>query len=168
MPLYFCLLLSLVLHLAMVIGPRWLASKTQVVEPPRIEVTLVPETPPPPPIDSVTTVEPPPPIAAPQPPAPVPTTKPAAKRIQGAALRRAQAALSEHLLYPPEAVRRELEGDVILLLLLDRDGRIQSIELARSSGHALLDQAAISAATRIGSLPGNPAQTLLPVSFRLQ
>jgi hypothetical protein len=32
----------------------------------------------------------------------------------------------------------------------------------------VLDQAALDAARRIGTLPGNPRQTLFPVSFRLQ
>ena len=44
----------------------------------------------------------------------------------GIPLRRAQAALSEHLFYPPEAIARGLEGDVILLLTLSDSGQIVS------------------------------------------
>jgi protein TonB len=83
-------------------------------------------------------------------------------------LQHAQAALSKHLFYPPAAVEQGLEGDVVLLLALDENGRILTAEIATSSGHALLDQAALDAARQIGALPGNPRQTLLPVSFRLQ
>ena len=167
MPFYFSLLqslaLSLALHLAMVFGPLWLGTKQPPPPSPRIEAQLVPVAMPPATqtaetISTETTpVSPPPPSTAPVP-----------KKIAGAALRRAQGALSEHLLYPPEAVRQGLEGEVVLLLKLAADGRIVGIEIASSSGHALLDQAAISAAGNIGALPGNPPQTLLPVSFRLQ
>ena len=56
----------------------------------------------------------------------------------------------------------------MLLLALDENGRILTAEIAKSSGHVLLDQAALDAARHIGALPGNPRQTLLPVSFRLR
>ncbi len=84
------------------------------------------------------------------------------------ATQKAQAALAKFLLYPEEAIAKGLEGEAILLLHLDPAGRILRAEIARSSGHAILDQAALSAAQRIGALPGNPQQTLLPVAFRLQ
>jgi protein TonB len=89
------------------------------------------------------------------------------QRLEGGSLRRAQAALSQHLFYPPDAIARGLEGDVILLLTLAPNGQLASAEIARSSGHALLDQAALDAARHIGMLPGNPRQTLFPVKFRL-
>ncbi len=57
---------------------------------------------------------------------------------------------------------------MILLLSLAENGQLISASIARSSGHALLDQAALDAARNIGVLPGNPRQTLFPVSFRLQ
>ena len=90
------------------------------------------------------------------------------RSLQGARLRRAQAALSKHLFYPPQAVAMGLEGEVILLLSLSENGQLVSAAVARSSGHAMLDQAALDAARHIGALPGNPRQTLFPVSFRLQ
>ena len=70
--------------------------------------------------------------------------------------------------YPPEAVARGIEGEVILLLNLSDNGELVSASIARSSGHPLLDQAALDAARHIGALPGNPRQTLFPVSFRLR
>jgi protein TonB len=97
-----------------------------------------------------------------------PPPRRAPRTLSGSALRHAQAALSKHLFYPPEAIEQGLEGDVVLLLALDENGRILTAEIATSSGHALLDQAALDAARHIGALPGNPQQTLLPVSFRLQ
>jgi len=94
------------------------------------------------------------------------TSKP--KHLRGPALQRAQASLSKHLFYPPLAVTQGLEGEVVLLLTLDTTGQIRAVDIAKSSGHVLLDDAALDAARHIGSLPGNPRQTLLPVTFRLQ
>ena len=88
--------------------------------------------------------------------------------LKGQSLRRAQTALAEHLFYPPQAVAQGLEGDVILLLTLSENGQLVSASIARGSGHALLDQAALDAARRLGALPGNPRQTLFPVRFSLQ
>lgn len=92
----------------------------------------------------------------------------APKNLPGASLRQAQAMLSKHLFYPPPAVAQGLEGEVVLLLTLDTTGQIRAVDIAKSSGHVLLDEAALDAASHIGSLPGNPRQTLLPVTFRLQ
>ncbi|MDD5296322.1 MAG: TonB family protein [Rhodocyclaceae bacterium] len=81
----------------------------------------------------------------------------------------AQRKLAEHLYYPDEAVRRGLEGEVRLLLVLDASGRVLSAEVAAGSGHAILDEAARAAALAMGSLPDAGAKELiLPVVFRLQ
>lgn len=102
-------------------------------------------------------------------PLPLPRATPSVpKHLQGASLRRAQAMLSKHLFYPPLAVTQGLEGEVVLLLTLDAGGQIRSLAIAKSSGHALLDDAALDAVRHIGALPGNPPQTRLPVTFRLQ
>jgi len=81
----------------------------------------------------------------------------------------AQRRLSEVLFYPPEAVARGLEGEVRLLLTLDRDGRLLDAQVAASSGHRMLDEAAVKAAFAMGSLPEAGARELiLPVVFRLR
>lgn len=83
----------------------------------------------------------------------------------GEALKR----LSDTLLYPPEAVRQGLEGQVVLVLDLGEGGRILEAAVASGSGHRVLDDAALRAALRLGSL--SPALAgkaiLLPVRFRL-
>jgi protein TonB len=99
--------------------------------------------------------------------APVPPPAAGPTLARGRTLQRTQSALAKHLLYPPEAVARGIEGEVMLLLILDAGSRIASAEIARSSGHAILDDAALKAARSITALPGNPRQTLLPVRFRL-
>ena len=81
----------------------------------------------------------------------------------------AQRKLSEVLFYPPEAVARGLEGEVRLLLTLDKDGAIRDAQVAASSGHKLLDDAALRAAFAMGSLPRAEArEVILPVVFRLR
>jgi protein TonB len=44
--------------------------------------------------------------------------------------------------YPEEAKRRELTGDLIMDVALKPDGSIDSVTIKRSSGHAVLDDAA--------------------------
>lgn len=168
MPLHFALLTSLFLHLALIFDPAWLADRTPPPRQPRLEARLLPPTLPASSIDAVSTEAQPADAAAPATPASSTPAAAAAKKMRGVALQRAQSALSKHLFYPPEAVAAGLEGEVVLLLTLANDGRIITMEIARSSGHPLLDQAALAAAGHIGALPGNPHQTLLPVSFRLQ
>src|SRR4051812_26818264 len=45
--------------------------------------------------------------------------------------------------YPPEAVARGIEGETILLLRYKPDGSLLDAKIAHSSGHAILDQAAL-------------------------
>ena len=161
MPLHLALLLSLALHVALVVGPTLLAANQPPPPAPHIEARLLP-LPVPDAIAETVSTEASKPDPAPE------QTQARPRNLQGAALRRAQAALSKHLFYPPQAVALGLEGEVILLLSLAENGQLVSAAVARSSGHALLDQAALDAARSIGALPGNPRQTLFPVSFRLQ
>ena len=44
--------------------------------------------------------------------------------------------------YPSIAIRRGLEGEVLLLVEVDAAGIPRSVEIARSSGHSVLDRAA--------------------------
>lgn len=160
MPLYIALIASIGLHAALIIGPVWLTASPKPTAPQRIEARLLPVEAAADMAESVSTE---PPMRD-----PVATPLDAPGQMQGESLRRAQASLSRHLYYPPEAVAQGMEGEVILLLTLAETGQLMSVEIARSSGHALLDQAALDATRRIGRLPGSRRQMLFPVSFRLQ
>ncbi|GAA0714398.1 energy transducer TonB [Dokdonella soli] len=48
-----------------------------------------------------------------------------------------------NLNYPDEARRRQLHGQLVLTVGLERSGRIKSIDVIQSSGHKVLDDAAI-------------------------
>jgi len=105
----------------------------------------------------------PPPSAKPV-PRPAAEPKPEKKQVQAA-----QRKLAEHTFYPPEAIARNLEGEVRVILVLSEDGSIADVQVAASSGHAILDNAAVKAAWAMGRLPGATVrQMILPVSFRLQ
>lgn len=97
--------------------------------------------------------------------------KPAAKP-QSSVKREVQAAqkkIEKNVFYPPEAVARGIEGEVRLLITLGADGSIDDVNVAASSGHPVLDNAAIKAAYATGKLSGATSRELiLPVIFRLQ
>ena len=119
--------------------------------------------------DATPAIEPPPP---PRMPSAQPTPKPPKPPNAAKARREVQVAqrkLSEHLYYPPEADARGIEGEVRLILKLADDGGVADVVLAASSGHPLLDNAAIKAAYAMGRLTGASSRELiLPVIFRLQ
>jgi protein TonB len=48
-----------------------------------------------------------------------------------------------NLNYPDEARRQQLHGQLVLTVGLDRQGKIKSIDVIQSSGHKILDEAAI-------------------------
>lgn len=100
---------------------------------------------------------------------PPPAVKRAPSRAPPRAVAAAQRKLADYIYYPPAAVARGLEGEVRLLLELDDDGTIREVGIAASSGHPLLDQAAVNAAFRLGRVASSSArQMILPVSFRLE
>jgi TonB family protein len=160
--------ISLALHVLLLAPVRWWVAaaplppsatplRVQLNEPelaPAMDLTTVADEPLP--ITAAPAVPPPPTFPAPKP-----------KPLRGKALATATAALSQEMFYPREAIERGLEGRVILLLHLDPAGRVQAVEVASSSGHGLLDNAALQAAGRLTAIGGSARQVLLPVDFRL-
>lgn len=126
---------------------------------PLIKNTLDPDEPKP---------EPKPPKPKPE-PRPQPTPKPNLAKAEKSQVQAAQQKIAKHLYYPSEAIARGLEGEVRLLLLLGGEGAIADVQIAASSGHAILDNAAIKAAYAMGRLSGVAGkEMILPVIFRLQ
>lgn len=78
-----------------------------------------------------------------------------------------QQRLAKHVFYPPQAVEQGMEGEVRLLLRLDAQGRLLEARVASSSGHDLLDQAAVAAAYATRVFPGSGSELILPVVFSL-
>jgi protein TonB len=69
--------------------------------------------------------------------------------------------------YPPEAVARGIEGETILILKYTVDGRLVDARIAKSSGHAILDQAALRAVRATPRVGDGPREILFPVTFAL-
>jgi protein TonB len=167
--LILALALSLALH-GVVVLPELL--KRRPVAPPRPALQALLRLPPSPEIapepilkNTLDPEETPPEVKKPPPALPPQPSKTPAKREVKAAQRK----LSEHLYYPPEAIARGLEGEVRLILKLSATGAVEDVNIAASSGHTVLDNAAIKAAYAMGKLTGATSRELiLPVIFRLQ
>jgi protein TonB len=77
--------------------------------------------------------------------------------------RRLQAALY----YPPIARRMGLEGTAWVRFEIDREGTARDVDVARSSGHAILDRAARRTVDRAGRLPWVYGRIEVPIRFSL-
>ena len=112
-------------------------------------------------------VDPPPP---PPPPKPVePAPKPVPKNTQKRDVQIAQRKLSEHQFYPPEAVAQNLEGEVVLILKLSDNGTIEDVSVGASSGHRILDNAAVRNAYAVGAFDDVSSRELVVrMYFRLE
>jgi protein TonB len=76
--------------------------------------------------------------------------------------------------YPPAARAQRIEGTVLLLVTVDSAGRVTDASISQSSGHAILDRAALAAVrawrfepARQGGAPVI-AQVELPVRFQME
>jgi protein TonB len=185
------LALSIVLHAALLaLGVQPLSVRPPKPLPSELKVHLAerpkpsPETPAPrltlpePQKDASAT----PPISAPKPP---PAAKPVARlsppeerprpqetatpRLSGEAARKAAEQLARELPYPAEAIERGWQGEALVMIFLDNAGNAIAARLESSSGHAILDDAAVRAARQLRNLPESaPREALLPVRFRLR
>ena len=76
--------------------------------------------------------------------------------------------------YPALARKRGQEGAVILQVLVNREGRVDELEIDTSSGFTLLDRAALSAVRKWSFEPGMrgeeriPMWVKVPVTFKLK
>ena len=76
--------------------------------------------------------------------------------------------------YPSRAIARQLEGEVLLRVTVGADGRPEKVELQQTSGHTLLDHAAIEQVQKrwrfrpliVDGLPSR-AIGLVPIRFSL-
>jgi protein TonB len=76
-----------------------------------------------------------------------------------------------HKVYPdyPYAARdRHLEGSGLLELKLRPDGSVRAVSILRSSGHAILDEAAVAAFRQWRFSPGVTDHVKLPFFFTMK
>jgi len=85
--------------------------------------------------------------------------------------------LLKEVRYPPDARADKLAGRVVVLFRVGSDGSIQSRQVDESSGHDVLDQAALDAVDRLKQFPPFPpdlkeyAPSLLfrvPMAFQMR
>lgn len=178
------LALSILLHATLLAaGLRLPAPPSLLARTPQAQLTVLleqltaAETPEPlllPPQSTAAAKEPAPPPAAREPRLPPEVLRTeretsAQQMLSGAAARHANEQITRELLYPPEAIARGLQGEALVLLFLDASGNAIAARLEASSGHALLDEAAVHAARTLRALPASaPREALLPVRFKLQ
>lgn len=113
---------------------------------------------------------PPAPAAAPVPAAPAPSAAPsrAVPSWQGRVLGH----LERHKRYPRSAQARRQEGVAQVRFTIDREGRVLSVQLDRSSGHSVLDEETVEMVRRASPLPAPPdemtqdrIELVVPVQF---
>jgi len=139
---------------------------------------------PPPPALEAAPLPPPPPLTLPDQPKPEAATqkppaekKPALRETPPKPAKTWTQAVSQHLnrlnasglFYPQEAIAQGLEGEVLVLIIIDESGRVTAARIEEGSGHKILDDAALHAVRSLRSLPADaPREALLPVRFRLR
>jgi protein TonB len=64
--------------------------------------------------------------------------------------------------YPKQALRQRLRGDVHIAFTISANGSVSGIRVLRSSGHPVLDQAAIDMVKRAAPMPAFPSDLRLP------
>ena len=81
---------------------------------------------------------------------------------------------ARHFHYPYLAQRRSWQGEVRLGLRVEASGRLSHIRIVKSSGYAILDQAAVDSLKKVAAIPdadhwlqGNAFDTVLPVEYHL-
>ena len=82
--------------------------------------------------------------------------------------------LQLNIRYPKECVENRIEGKAFVRFIVDKNGKIKKVELARSSGNSLLDKEAIRVVKKMprwnpGTIYNKPEgmAVTMPVEFRL-
>jgi TonB family protein len=110
-----------------------------------------------------------PPIAEP----PMPTAIPVEQFVGLEKEASADLSINQPPPYPVDAIRLRLEGVVMLQLRITAAGNVEDVQLIQSSGHRVLDEAAINAVAQWKGEPakrwGRPVESVerLPIRFRL-
>lgn len=71
-------------------------------------------------------------------------------------------ALAAHKTYPPQARRQDVEGRVVVRIIIDQSGKLLRVSVVQSSGHDILDEAAkdaVRAAAPFSRIPASMGRT---------
>jgi protein TonB len=144
--------------------PRMVAPT--IVTAPLPEVTIQTAVPPPVTVQQA--------AAKPVPPAPVAAPQKAAGETRDNFLGGLLAQLNRFKQYPRAARQAHIQGVVMLHFVMDAQGKVQSFEIAKSSGRPVLDAEALALIQRAQPLPALPADyptrtldAVVPIEFSL-
>ncbi len=82
-----------------------------------------------------------------------------------------RARVVKRILYPPLARARDWQGTVLLAVVLDAQGRLESLVVRRSSGYTVLDRAAAALLKEVTPVPnplGRPLAFDFPIEYALK
>lgn len=142
--------------------PRVVKAAPKVAPPPPAYVPPVetPVVPPPQPVIAATSPEPPPPA----PPAPVPAAPPV---VDIAVTCSNHVAVRSSVVYPPQAERLGLSGDVVVDFTVAPDGSIKNVAVSRSS-NSVFNAAATAAVAKLKCTgQAQDVRVRVPFAFRL-
>jgi TonB family protein len=66
---------------------------------------------------------------------------------------------------PPDARAKHLSGSGVILVYIRPDGSVERAEVAQSSGHKVLDDAALAAFSQWQFIPGKLKKAKIPFTF---
>lgn len=130
-----------------------------------------------PPLPSPAPILPPPPENTPEPPKTTPAPPPKKESGKSASAPRWESAVRQQInklktegkYYSREAYDQHLEGEVVVLMVLDESGNVTAARIEESSGQAILDRDALNAVKSLRYLPADaPREVQLPLRFRLK
>jgi TonB family protein len=82
-------------------------------------------------------------------------------------------AIQANVVYPPEAKEKGIEGKVIVIAYIDKEGNVKMAEVANDKANPLLDKAAMDAVKKVKFSPGLKdgktvdSQVAIPIVFKL-
>lgn len=105
-----------------------------------------------------------------QPAAAAATVEPAERRYLREQYDYIRERVTSRLHYPAMARRQGWVGQVTVTFLIQPDGRVENLDVVRSSGHQSLDRQALQAVLAAAPFPAPPASAVitLPVTFTLE
>lgn len=124
----------------------------------------------PPPVEALRAADPVPETTAPK-SIPAPPANRAASKAEATWEAMLLAHLEQYRRYPASARARRLEGTAYVWFRMNREGKVLASEIARSSGSAVLDRAALATIRRAQPLPAipddrpDPLELSVPVEF---
>lgn len=75
--------------------------------------------------------------------------------------------IGDNIIYPPMAKRNRMQGECIISVVLEADGRLNNIRIVKNIGGGCGDEAARVVKLMKFRAPGYRMQTSIPVRFKL-